>query len=339
MALKIIIFVILYLFIPPGIFAFFKFFKEQAKYAIFGRKKNNTAIKQAAQKEGLNNKIIKRIQFTMHDPRNEPIPFKLVFIFIYLIGMGVSIYAGFADNWKLLLLSIMIAYISVIFSCVTANKIVTERDKVIKRMLELKGSKMRFVNKEKGAMVTPETEFKILKWSEDLVNPEKMYLFMPTDFDTLEVDQFLESFNLVFGGNGQWIADDTDKQYHGFDFNAGIAAIRVSPKLPSIAKWHERYIDPKNVHWSYFPLALGSENGVPVYNEELDITEHVLGFAVNSGQEKLSKKNGVEIGPEITSAPQILIAGGTGGGKSLQSTTVVNVVVDALPEKSPDINN
>lgn len=304
---KIIIFLTLYVIVPPGIFVFARFLKEQAKYAIFGRRRSSTAIKQAEQKEGLNKKINKRIRFTMSDPRNEPIPFRLIFIFIYLIGAGLSIYSGFSDSWKLLLISMLIAYIAVIFSYATANKIVIERDKVIKRMLDLKGSKMRFVNKEKGAMVTPETEFKILKWDEDLISPTKMHLYMPTDFDILEVDRFLESFNLVFGGNGQWIADDTDKEYQGFDFNAGVAAIKVSPKLPPIAMWHERYIDPKHIHWSYFPLALGSENGVPIFNEDEGATEHVLGFAVNGGQEKLSKKNGVQLGPEITSAPQVLI--------------------------------
>ena len=149
---------------------------------------------------------------------------------------------------------------------------------------------------------------------------------MPTDFDILSVDGFLESFNLVFGGNGQWIADVDDKQYSGFDFNAGVAAIKVSGKLPPMAMWSEMYLDKKDIHWSYFPLALGSENGVPIVNKETGETEHVLGFAVNSGQEKLSKKNGVQIGPEVTSSPQILIAGGTGGGKSLSSKTAVRVI-------------
>lgn len=303
-----------------------KFLKEQAKYALFGRRKSATAIKSQALKEGFNKKIVKRLNFTMRDPRSSPIPFKLIFLLIYVTGAIMSLYGGFVINAKMLLISIVIAYVSAIFSYITANRIVTERDQVLNRMLELKGSRMKFANRDKGYIATPGQEFKVLKWSEDLVSPEKMYLFMPTDFDILEVEGFLESFNLIFGGNGQWISDHTDKKYDGFDFNAGVAAIRISPKLPNIAMWHERYLNPKDIHWSYFPLALGSENGVPVYNDELGITEHVLGFAVNSGQEKLSKKNGVLIGPEITAAPQILVAGGTGGGKSLNSRSKVRVI-------------
>lgn len=302
--------------------------KDYLKSYFFGRKRSATAIRNEAMKEGLNKKISKRIKFTFKDPRKKPIPFRIIFLIIYTIGAVISFIGGLNGNWKLLLTSIVIAYVAFIFSIITANKIVTERDVVLKRMLELKGSKMRFTNRDKGYIPSPATEFKVLEWSEDLTTPIKMYIYMPTDFDLMEVDGFLESFNLVFGGNGQWISDDTDKQYGGFDFNAGVAAIRVSTPLPQMAMWHERYLDPKDIHWSYFPLALGSENGVPLFNEDLQVTEHVLGFAVNGGQEKLSKKNGVTLGPEVTSSPQVLIAGGTGGGKSLKSSTPVHVIIE-----------
>ncbi len=325
---KIILFAILYLIIPPGIFILTKFLKDRVKHTLFGRKRSATAIKAEAAKEGINQKIVKRIQFTTKDPRTKPIPFKLIFLLIYVFGLIVAIMGGLMDNWQLLLISVFIAYFAMFFSIFTANKIVVKREQVLKRILELKGSKMRFVNRDKSSVPTINTEFKVLQWSEDLINPKKMYLYMPTDFDILEVDSFMESFNLIFGGNGQWVSDDTDEKYKGFDFNAGVAAIRVSPKLPQIAMWHERYLDPKHIHWSYFPLALGSENGVPVPNHEEGTIERVLGFAVNSGQEKLSKKNGVSIGKEITSAPQILIAGGTGGGKSLHSQTKVRVIIE-----------
>lgn len=320
-----IIFLILYIVIPPGILFLGKMAKEQAKMALFGRKRSATAIKAQVQKEGFNQKISKRVKFTLKDPRNNPIPFRLVFFLIYGSGAGLAIFGGFVGKFNILLTAIFLAYVAVIFSAITSKKIVKERDQVIKRMMELKGSKMRFVNSEKGAVPTPDTEMRVLGWSEDLTAPIKMELYMPTGFDILEVDKFLESFNLVFNSNGQWIADE-ESEYQGFNFNAGVAAIKVSPKLPQIANWHERYLNEKDIHWSYFPLALGSENGVPVYNEELEITERVLGFAVNGGQEKLSKKNGVQIGPEITSAPQVLIAGGTGGGKSLSTQTKIEVI-------------
>lgn len=323
-----ILFLILFFIVPPGIFVVSKYLKDYLKSYLFGRKRSATAIRNEAMKEGLNKKASKRIKFTMTDPRKKPIPFRIVFILIYLTGAIIAFVGGFNSNWMALPISFLAAYIAFIFSIITANKIVSERDVVLKRMLELKGSKMRFVNKDKGYIPTPASEFKVLEWNEDLITPTKMYLYMPTDFDILEVDGFLESFNLVFGGKGQWIADDTDEQYGGFDFNAGVAAIRTSTPLPQIAMWHERYLDPKDVHWSYFPLALGSENGVPVYNEELDIVEHVLGFAVNGGQEKLSKKNGVVLGKEVTSSPQVLIAGGTGGGKALATNTDVKIIVD-----------
>lgn len=302
-----IFFLILFLIIPPVMPMLLKFLKDYLKSSLFGRRRSATAIRNESAKEGLNKKMSKRIKFTMKDTRKKPIPFRLVFMLIYVTGAIVSVIGGLIGSWKMLILSFAIAYIAFIFSIITANKIVSERDNVLKRMLELKAKKMRLVNRDKGTIPNPASEFKVIEWDEDLVTPTKMYLYMPTDFDILEVDGFLESFNLIFGAKGQWIADDTDEQYGGFDFNAGVAAIRTSTPLPQIAMWHERYLNPKDIHWSYFPLALGSENGVPVYNEELKITEHVLGFAVNGGQEKLSKKNGVVIGKEVTSSPQVLI--------------------------------
>lgn len=322
----LIVFILLYLIVPPGSFWALKSLKNYIKGQLFGRRRSTTALKAEAQVEGFNQKLSKRTKFTMKDPRNKPIPFRLVFITIYLAGLAISAVSAFTGGWKILLFSFILAYTSFFFSYFSANKVVKERDQVMKRMLELKQGKMRLVNKDKGVIPTPANEFKVLEWHEDLVTPIKLHLYMPTDFDTLEVDGFLESFNRVFNSKGQWISDDTDEQYGGFDFNAGVAAIRVTTPLPQMAPWHERYLNPKDIHWSYFPLALGSENGVPIFNEELEQTEHVLGFAVNGGQEKLSKKNEVVIGKEVTSSPQILIAGGTGGGKSLSKDTPVRVI-------------
>lgn len=322
-----ILFFVIFLAFPPGLFMAGKWMKNYLRQMMFGRR-SKTAIREAERREGFNEKAAKRIKFTLRDPRTKPIPFRIVFLLIYAIGTGISLFAGYNANWKLLLASIVVAYIGLIFAYISSNNIISERDIVLGRMLELKGSKMRLVDRESKGRANMNSEFKVTKWSDDLIHPEKMYLYMPTDFDILEVDRFLESFNLVFGGNGQWISDDTDDNYNGFDFNAGVAAIRVSPPLPKIAMWHERYLDERFIHWSFFPLALGSENGVPIYNEELGVTENVLGFAVNSGQEKLSTKNEVAIGPEITAAPQILFAGGTGGGKALSSDTKIVVKRD-----------
>lgn len=322
---KIILFVILYVVIPPGIFILTKIAKNQAKYAMFGRRRSRTAIKEEITREGINSKIKKRIDFTLRDPRSKPIPFRLIFFLIYTLGIVVSVVGGINEDFNYLLIAVAIAYVSMFFSIFTANRIVTEREKVLERMLELKGSRMKFVDRERGSAPNVNSEIKVIEWNEDLTVPSKLYLYMPTSFDILEIDRFMESFNLIFGEDGQWIADDTDEAHGGFDFNSGVAAIRVAPPLPKMAMWNERYLDPKYVHWSYFPLALGSENGVPVYNEEDDTWESVLGFAVNSGQEKLSNKNGVPTGGEITAAPQILIAGGTGGGKALSSETEVKV--------------
>lgn len=306
-----ILFLIIYFIFPMGIFKLLNMIKDYLKSYFFGRKRSTSAVRAQEVKESLSQKMTKRIKFTLSDPRKNPLPNKKIFISIYLLGVALSIAGGFLGNWSILIASIIISYGAILFSVFTANKIVKEREKVMKRMLEVKGSKMRYANKEKGYIPTPASEFRILQWDEDLITPIKMHIYLPTDFDQLSKDSFLESFNLIFGSNGQWIEDKEDEEYQGFNYVKGVASIRTTKKLPQRADWHERYLNKKDVHWSFFPLALGAENGVPVYNEELDIVEHVLGFAVNGGQEKLSKKNGVVLGSEVTSSPQVLIAGGT----------------------------
>lgn len=323
---KILLYIVLYAILPPILLVSVRALKEYIKRQLFGARRSKTAIVQDV-REGFNEKLNKRVKFTIKDPRNEPVPYRLVFLIILIAGLIVAVVASIIGKIGILFTAFLIHYISYGFSYITADKIVKERDEVLKRMIELKASKMRLANKEKGAIPRPENEFKILEWADDLVNPKKMYIFMPTEFDILAVDSFLESWNLIFGGQGQWIADRDDEQYGGFNFNSGVAALKVSPPLPQRADWHTRYLNPEHIHWSFFPLAIGSENGVPIYNEEIDAVEHVLGFAVNSGQNKLSKKNGVTLGTEITSAPQVLIAGGTGGGKSLNSQTPIEVVI------------
>lgn len=298
--------------------------KDQIKYELFGRR-SKTKIN-TIKKEGLSRKLSKRIKFTMSDPRKTPIPFKIVFIAIHFVGAGLAGFAGFADIWPLFFFSYIIYLVAVIFSIATANGIVKRRDVVIERMLEKKREQIKLMDREAVDAGLYQTEFNILGWHDDLVNPSSLHIYLPTSFTPEQIDDFLYSFNTLFGENGSWIANMDDEQYQGFDFSAGVASIKTTEKLPTIAMWDEKYLDPTQIHWGYFPLALGSENGVPLENKETGEIEHVLGFSVNSGQEKLSKNNGVNIGAEITSAPQILIAGGTGGGKSLNSRSKVVVI-------------
>lgn len=320
-------FLIMYLAIPPFVLWFGKMMKDQFKYSLYGRKRSQTAIAQEAE-AGFNARLKERKDFTKRDPRTKPIPYKIIYIAIYALGaIGSFIVGTFDFKFKYAALMWLFNFGSMAFSYITADEIVVERKKVLERMLSLKQSKMGLVSESKSNPILPD-EIEVLEWHDDLITPKRLYLYMPTTFDSLQVTSFLESFNLIFNSHGQWIANMEDENYTGFDFNAGVASLRVSPPLPQRADWHERYLLNEKVHWSFFPLAIGSENGIPIENEETGKVEHVLGFAVNSGQNKLSAKQGVTIGSEIVAAPQILIAGGTGGGKSLSVDTLVVTVTD-----------
>lgn len=321
-----IIYLILYLIGPPLTLKVGRYAKEQIKYSLYGRRRSNTAISQQAS-EGFNARLRKRTEFTMRDPRTEPIPYRIVFIGIYILGGIVAILGGFLGKFIFLLLAWGISAGGMAYSYITADPIVTERDKVIERMVSLKQSKMGLMSDNKTSP-DPNQELRVIEWNDNLIAPKRLHLYMPTTFDNLQITGFLESFNLIFGSNGRWIENLNDEEYQGFDFNAGVASLRTSAPLPQRADWHERYLLNERIHWSFFPLAIGSENGVPVINEETGKQEHILGFAVNSGQNKLASKQGFKIGAEIVAAPQILIAGGTGGGKSLSVDTLVVTVTD-----------
>jgi hypothetical protein len=166
-------------------------------------------------------------------------------------------------------------------------------------------------------------EFQILKWADDNVSPLKIRLMLPTRFDPLNENALLEKVSNLFGIDGaRWVADMSDEDVPGFDYNLGLATIAMTAPLPNRADWNERYLTHSAVHWGFFPMALGSENGLQLENEDGKI-EHVLGYDPIGQASKFAEKQGVQVGPEIVAAPHALIAGGTGGGKALDLDTII----------------
>ena len=60
-------------------------------------------------------------------------------------------------------------------------------------------------------------------------------------------------------------------------------------------------------------------------NPETGEIENVLGFDLSGEQGKVAKKAGYKMSPKITTSPMVFIGGGTGGGKSLTTDTIVSV--------------
>lgn len=267
--------------------------------------------------------------FKMDTRKSYNIPNKAIVGNVYLVGFILSIVSAFSGTVVLLFVSLLFPFITVGIARIIFSPIKKEREIVLDKIHSLKRDRMGLKEKGKGAdfSLTPKnSEFEVLAWDTDFVSPTKLRLFLPTNFDPISEGAFLEQFNVYLSkGSAKWAPDRTDPKDRGWNYGAGHVTLMRMPPLPLRAPWNERYLLNDNIAWSYFPLALGVENGVKITNEETGQDEYVLGFDVAGDQRK---KKGVQVGEEVVMAPQVLIAGSTGGGKSLSVDTIVPTVVD-----------
>lgn len=99
--------------------------------------------------------------------------------------------------------------------------------------------------------------------------------------------------------------------------------ISLEAPLPRIAMWDPKYLENDLIQWSFFPLGLASKWGVPIPNEETGEVDRVVGFDVNGTQGKFMDKNGIPKNSDIMPSPHAILAGVTGGGKSVMQRNVI----------------
>lgn len=272
----------------------------------------------------LNSKISEALKFVLKLDKRKSlgIPNRAILVVIYIIGLIPTLFFAYSENYAMMALFLLTPYWAYAFAITVYRPIKNDREELYLRLYTLKQSRMGLYNKGKKDVVDYNAEFQILEWEDDYISPSKLTLKIPPTFDSLAIEGFLEQFNVHFGNGSAWVADRSDPKVPGWDFNRGVATLVHTPPLPKMALWSDLYIKHENIAWSFFPIALGTENGVRITNPETGEDEYVLGFDVFGDQAKMAKK-GVQVGGEITQSPQVLIAGGTGGGKSLQVDTLV----------------
>lgn len=255
---------------------------------------------------------------------------RIVLLIIWALGLAFFVLAPVV-NWWFALVGLLLFLGALIFGIRSANKVVTTRNKIYKRMMDIARSKLgtpqKFANNPKAVITVTE-------WR-DYVKPQEVRFVVPTTFGMESEEGFLRQFNQVFGSETAWVPkDDPEKGTSGWDYEEGLVVLRAVPPLPQKAPWNPHYIEDPRIAWSFFPLALGVENGVEVENPETGQVENVLGFDLSGLQ---SKVEGIKVAPKLGSAaPMVLIAGGTGSGKALEVDTPV-VVVHMAPHK-PELN-
>lgn len=330
------IYILAYILVLPVVYFTIKLVKDQLKNQMFnqrGNKRSQTALVQKQKAPTLTSKLSSALSFSLKEDKRglKGISNRVIILSVYILGSLVATLAYFIESYALLLIaSFLFPIIAVIYSYSSTKAILKKRKETLERMAVLKGERMGNVSQvNKYSPPNVNEEIRVLEWSDDYLFPMKMHLYMPTRFDKLRVGDFLTYFNELFNSYGNWVANTNDKENPGFDFNSGIASLAVTPKLPTRADWSDRFLNSDEFAWSFFPLGFSSENGVVSVNPTTGAKEHVIGFDLQNNQAKLSKKNGTPVGPEMVAAPQVLIAGATGGGKALALDTEIVVIKNA----------
>lgn len=278
-----------------------------------------------APKETLLSKVNNSLGFINREDKRKTfgIPHKTLIIALYIVLALTTVIFAYLGLTMPTILMVFSPYIVWIVAYILYAPIKVGREQLYHRLYEFKSGRMGLVDKVKrGSAISYEEEFQILEWDEDYLSPLKMRMSIPTKFDELAIEGFMTQLSLHFGRQSKWTADMSDPNDAGWNFTKGHVSLVWTPHLPTLAMWDEKYLFDERIAWSFFPMGLGSENGVQITNEDGKV-EHVLGFDLAGEQEKLSRKQEVQVGSEVVLSPQVLIAGGTGGGKALSVDTKV----------------
>lgn len=289
----------------------------------------------------------KRLKFTLSDNRdflfafgknkeakdNPPaIKRKLLFWVIWGTGLIVAL-SNFVFGWQAFVAAFVVFVCSFAFGVLSSKKILEAREKVVSRIYSIAQSYLSLpAGGNPGEYVT------VLDWRDHL-KPNKVRISFPITVSDSSAEPFLRQFNLVFGRETAWVPDvvlptpkdpnnpksKEDPGNPGWDYENSVVTLKAVPPLPMRADWDEKYITNPAIAWSFFPVALGVENGTTLTSEKGE-KEHLLGFDLAGEQKSAAEKAGEVCSTHIVVSPMILVAGGTGGGKALDVKTPVAVI-------------
>lgn len=258
------------------------------------------------------------------EPSSSKIQNRQMLFILWAVGLVVVVVGGFLSNWYILAAGYIIFFFAVGFGITVSKDMIEARKRIMTRLFEIANSKLG-IGQEYAE--NPGAVIKVLEWSDPL-KPAKIEFTVPTTFNAeMGEEGFLRQFNQVFGQETTWVPfDDKETGKPGWNYEEGIATFYAVPPLPTMAKWAEHYVTGEGVAWSFFPIALGVENGLSLPNPETGEVENVLGFDFSGEQTSVAKKHGLKVGGEITTSPMAFVGGGTGSGKSLAVNTLVQVI-------------
>lgn len=260
------------------------------------------------------------------EPSSSKIQNRQFLLILFLAGMIIVGVGTFIMNYYVIAAGYITFFFAAGFGITVSKDMIEAQKRLMYKMYEIGNAKLQ-ISAEHAE--NPGAVIKVLEWSAPL-KPQKVEFQIPTTFSDDGAEGFMRQFNQVFGTETTWVPYfDKETGKPGWNYEEGIGTFFAVPPLPQKADWSEHYVVNDKVAWSFFPIALGVENGLELPNPETGETENVLGFDLSGLQGGLAKEHGLKMGGEITTSPMVFVGGGTGGGKSLAVDTLVEVVKTA----------
>jgi hypothetical protein len=257
------------------------------------------------------------------EPKTSKIQNRQMLLILWASGLLVVVIGAFASSWQMILAGYVLFFVAMGFGINSAKSLLKARQAVYDRMFSIAKLKL---GQSAEYTDNPRAVIEVLEWN-DYVKPQKVELQVPDSFGADGEEGFMRQFNQIFGTETTWVpADDPETHAPGWNYEEGKVTIYAVPPLPQMAPWDEHYVLDPGVAWSFFPIALGVENGLEVPNPKTGKVENVLGFDFSGEAGKAAKAAGYKMSPTITTSPMAFVGGGTGGGKSLAVDTLVEVI-------------
>lgn len=187
--------------------------------------------------------------------------------------------------------------------------------------LEFKKKAMGLAN-PRSSLYTYYYEIDNIQWDEEN-KPTDFEIYLPVGYDSLQYNTFLDKLSQQFGRGRPFETNNEIAGRIGYDSENRIAIITLQQPLPDLAMFDERYVLNDTVQWSYFPLGIGSRGGIPFKDPNTGEEIRLCGFDVNGAQQKFLKKKGIFVGGDLMPSPHAIMAGVTGGGKSVCQRSVI----------------
>lgn len=191
----------------------------------------------------------------------------------------------------------------------------------VSAFLEFKKKTMGLAN-PRSSLYTYYYEIDNIQWDEEN-KPTDFEIYLPVGYDSLQYNTFLDKLSQQFGRSRPFETNNEIAGRVGYDSENRIAIITLQQPLPDIAMFDERYVLNDDIQWSYFPLGIGSRGGIPFKDPNTGEEIRLCGFDVNGAQQKYLKKKGIFVGGDLMPSPHAIMAGVTGGGKSVSQRDVI----------------